>query len=110
MKVKVALSMLAVDVCCSHAHFMNKRLSPLVVPLQLAGAGGVGDDGESGEQKQQPAEEEAAVAQAGHPNYPADAGRLASARPGGADCKNCVNQSNTRPLFHSYIRIVCVCV
>lgn len=64
----------------------------LLMSLQLAGAVGAGDDGESGEQKQQPAEEEAAVAQAGHPNHPADAGRLASAQPGGADCKYYVNQ------------------
>lgn len=89
-KVKDALSMFAVDGCCSDRRLIYKPLSLLVVSLQLAGAAGAADDGESGEQKQQPAEEEAAVAQAGHPNHPADARRLASAHPG--DCKNCVNQ------------------
>lgn len=72
---------------------MSKPPSLLTVPSQLAGAAGAGDDGKSGEQKQQPAEEEAAVAQAGHPNHPADAGRLSSSHPGDADSGKCwVNQ------------------
>lgn len=75
-------------ICVVFRCLMNKPPSPLVVPLQLAGAAGAGDDGKSGEQKQQPAEEEAALAQAGHPNHPADAGRLSSPHPGDADtCK-----------------------
>lgn len=52
------------------------------VSVQLAGVGGASEHGWAGQQEQQPAEEEAAMAQTGHPHHPADTGRHAHKHPG----------------------------
>lgn len=57
--------------------------------IQLAGVGGASEHGWAGLQWHQPAEEKAAMAYGGHPNHPADTGRLAYIHPGEEEKVEC---------------------
>lgn len=61
---------------------MGQPISFSVCVAQLAGVRRGSEHGWAEQQEQQPPEEEATMAETGHPNHPADTGWHASAQPG----------------------------